>query len=173
MGFPFVMLLSSPPGNTAHSSHDLSLCESGYCGWICYADNPASSQCNACKYHRSLDLYFCKQCQIMSWVFSVIWQSFCFDTSSLIHQEAFVLIHAKDVSSGLLHLDKLPHQFTKHGPHLSVLVYITYIRVTIAWPADPRGIISNVSQREISCIYPQSQAEHRAAKCFWLQIWFT
>lgn len=90
VGFPFVMALSSPPGNTPHSSHNHSLCESGYCGWACYADNPPSSQCNASKYHRSLDLYFCKQGLIMSGVFSAIlaallfwhipsrlWRTFC------------------------------------------------------------------------------------------------
>lgn len=85
VGFPFVTALSSLPGNTPHSSHNHSLSESGYCGWASCASNPASFQCNACKYHRSLDLYFCKQCQIMSGMFSVIWRSFCFDTSSLNH----------------------------------------------------------------------------------------
>lgn len=60
------------------------------------------------------------------------------------------------------------HQRTMHGPPVLVMVYVTYICLAIVWPANPKGVISNVSQRGIFM-----HLSPKTVKCFGPQIWFT
>lgn len=61
------------------------------------------------------------------------------------------------------------HQRTMHGPPVLVMVYVTYICLAIVWPANPKGVISNVPRRGIF----MHLSPRTTVKCFGPQIWFT
>lgn len=49
--------------------------------------------------------------------------------------------------------------------HVSVMVYVTYIHVTIVWPTNLKGKISTMSQKDFHASIPHNTPDHR--------IWFT
>lgn len=120
VGFPFVTVLSSLPGNTLHSSHNRSFCESGYCGWACYADNPPSFQSNACKYQKSrlvfLQTMSNKQAEVFQWF------------------RAFVLTHSPFLCSSTpnLRLRYIWRNYCNNLPYMSRIFTIVTCNYSVA-----------------------------------------
>lgn len=95
----------------------------------------------------------------MSRVFSVIWQGSCFDTSSCSPKACFVShpcprADSRSATSGYIWLCIYFYFFLRVllryvGPPELVMVYVTYICLTIIWPANPKDVTPNMSRRGI------------------------